>query len=244
MLIIPTLLVPTYSELQNQLKKVDPLFDYAQIDIMDGKLVDNKSFNYNENKNLEKFFSEKCVTKLKFELHLMVKNPIEEIKKWENIKNIFRVIFHIECDDNPVKIIAKIKENGWQAGIALNPKTSLSKITPYLNSIDMVLFMTVIPGKQGSPFVEEVGKKVKELYQSSQSQFSGRTKNTTSSALTINWAGGTLANPPLVAVDGGVNKKTIELIKSWGVNVANVGSALMGASNIKEAYNKLEELME
>lgn len=213
--IIPTLLVPTYQELEKQLKKVEPFFDYAHLDIMDGIFVDNKSFNYNQNKNLKKYFNEEFKTKSKFELHLMVKNPLEEIAKWKEVKNIFRVIFHIEADDNPMETIAKIRKNNWQTGIALNPETPLSKITPYLNLVDVVLFMTVHPGQQGALFLPEVGEKIKQTSQ--------------------------LNIKPVIAIDGGINAKNIALVKSWGVEIFNVGSALMKAENIQEEYNKLKQ---
>ncbi len=214
--IIPAILVSTFSELKKQLKQAWPIFQYVQLDIMDGRFVKNKSFNYNEKNNLEKFFNEEIKTKLKFELHLMVKNPIEEIKRWKNVKNVFRVIFHIESNNEPMKIIAEIKQNGWQIGIALNPKTPITKITPYLNLVDMVLFMTVNPGKQGNPFIEKVKKKITPINQ--------------------------LTDKPIISIDGGVNEKNIKLIKSWGVDVANVGSALMGTEDVEKAYIKLKKL--
>ena len=215
MLIVPTLLVPTYNELAKQLKKVKPFFDYAQLDIMDGQLVENKSFNYNEDRNFSKFFNDEIKIKLKYELHLIVKNPLNEIAKWKKVKNVFRVIFHIEADDDPAKIIAKICANGWQAGIALNPETPLRKITPYLNLIDVVLFMTVHPGQQGASFLPEVGEKIK----------------------IFNTGGGT--TKPIIAVDGGINANNIAMVKSWGVEVFNIGSVLMNAKDIKKAYKEL-----
>ncbi len=217
MQITPTLLVPTYQELEKQLKQVEPFFDYAQLDIMDGQFVDNKSFNYNENRDLSKFFNDETKTKLKYELHLMVQNPLDEIIKWKNVQHVFRVIFHIEADDNPMETIAKIRKNNWQTGIALNPETPLSKITTYLNLIDVVLFMTVHPGQQGALFLPEVGEKIKQTSQ--------------------------LNIKPLIAIDGGINAKNIALVKSWGVEVFNIGSALMKTNNIKKEYQKLKQII-
>jgi len=214
MQIIPTLLVPTYRELTKQLKQTEPLFDYVQLDIMDGVFVNNKSFDYNEpNTDLNQYLNHDLNTDMKFELHLMVKDPLTEIEKWKNIKNVFRVIFHIESDCNPKEVINKIRANCWQAGIAINPGTPLSQIKPYYDIINMVLFMTVVPGKQGNKFVPEVGEKVKKIKQSTKKL--------------------------IIAVDGSVNKDTITEIKSWGVEVFNVGSALMGAEDINKAYKEL-----
>ena len=227
--IIPAILVPTYQELKKQLKQTEPFFDYVQIDIMDGQFVNNKSFNYNDDRDLNKFFNNEIETKLKYELHLMVKNPLDEIAKWEKVKNVFRVIFHIECDDEPMKILAKIKENGWQAGVALNPETPIENILPYLNQIKMLLFMTVHPGKQGNLFVEEVGKKVKKLIDKP--------------PLKLPLIKGEKTNRPIIAVDGGINEKNIALVKSWGVEIFNVGSALMKTNNIEKEHQKLKQII-
>lgn len=186
------------------------LFEYIQIDVMDGKLVDNKSFE-----DIEKIND--LNLGLKYELHLMIKNPLSEIKKWDKIKGVFRVIFHIEGDDDPVKTIEKIKEKGWQVGIALNPETPLEKILPYSDMVDLILFMTVHPGKQGSKFTPEVGEKIKEFVK--------------------------IKNRPLCAVDGSVNPNTIEEISSWGVEIFNVGSAIVTQPNPAQTYRELKKLL-
>lgn len=216
--IIPAILVPTYKELTKQLKKIQHLFAYVQLDIMDGEFVNNKSFNHEENTDLTDFFNKNLTdniltANLKYELHLMVKNPLQEIAQWQNIKNVFRIIFHIEADDGPDEVINKIRGNCWQAGIALNPDTPLKKIMPYLDKISLVLFMTVHPGQQGAIFVRGVKNKIIEFAK--------------------------IPNHPLVAVDGGINQDTIREVKSWGVDIFNVGSALMLNNNIKKTLKTL-----
>lgn len=218
MKIIPTILVANYKELLKQLKKTRHLFDYAQLDIMDGDFVTNRSFNHNEDISLTDYFNKKLaadisMANLKYELHLMVKNPLQEIALWQNIKNVFRVIFHIESADDPDEIINKIRSNCWQVGIALNPNTPLEKIGPYLDKINLVLFMTVHPGRQGATFIKEVKDKVIEF--------------------------GKIPNHPIIAVDGGINKETIKEVKFWGVDIFNIGSALMLSNNIAKALKIL-----
>jgi len=214
--ITPAILVSNFSELEKQLKKIKNIFKNVQLDIMDGVFVDNKSFNFNESKDLSDYFKELNID-TKFELHLMVKNPLEEIEKWKKVKNIFRVIFHIESDNDPNKVITKIKKYDWQTGIAINPTTELDKILPFINDIEVLQFMTVIPGKQGNLFVKEVGEKIQEISK--------------------------LKDKPLIAVDGGVNENNILLIKNWGTDIFNIGSALIGSDNIKEMHDKLNNLI-
>ena len=88
---------------------------------------------------------------------------------------------------------------------------------PFINDIDVLQFMTVVPGKQGNPFVENVGKKIQKI--------------------------GKLDNKPLLAVDGGINEDNIVLIKNWGTDIFNVGSALMNHNDMKEVHDKLCNLI-
>ena len=217
MKIIPAILVSTYNELLEQIQKIETIFDYAQLDIMDGQFVDNKSFNYNERKSLENFFNKKIQSNIKFELHLMVNNPLVEMAKWKKTKNIFRIVFHIEAEDDAMETIATIRKNGWQSGIAINPETDLELVKPYLDKIDVLQFMTVEPGKQGNPFLKNIGKKIKRISH--------------------------LADRPIITIDGGINEKNIKLIQSWGVDIANIGSDLMMSDELEKKYNKLKKLV-
>ncbi|MSU75245.1 MAG: hypothetical protein EXS55_01910, partial [Candidatus Magasanikbacteria bacterium] len=153
MQIIPSILEATFDGFVTKLRRVEPYFPFIQVDVMDGKFVDNTSFpEVEKTRDLE--------TMLKFELHLMVCDPISEMKKWEGNGKIFRVLFPIEVG-NAKTIITFIRKHGWEAGLVLNPDTELVAVAPYFSLVDLVLFMTVYPGKQGQPFVEKVKDKIK-----------------------------------------------------------------------------------
>ncbi len=208
--IAPAILVSTFDEFVKNVEKINGIFSYAQIDVMDGKFVSAKSFPEIEKINA-------VPTNLKWEVHLMVQEPFTEMKKWTNVKNVFRVLFHIESSNTPHECIDFAKKNGWQVGLVLNPGTPLSTIKPYISEIDVVMFMTVVPGKQGNPFVPAVGEKIKEFV--------------------------ALKRRPLCAVDGAVSMATIPLLKNWGVEIFNVGSALMKANDTRKAYTELQTLL-
>ncbi len=209
-LLAPTILVPTFEQFAEQIRRVEGLFDYAQIDVMDGKFVNNFSFPEIERIN-------ELNSLLKWELHLMVARPLIEMKKWAGVKNVFRVIFAIEAEDSPTECIAFAREQGWQVGTMLKPKTPLSAVEPYLDQLDVVLFMTVEPGHQGNPFLPEVGEKIKVFT--------------------------ALSKRPTCAVDGGVSAETIPLLKSWGVEIFNVGSALLREADTQIAYYTLTQAL-
>lgn len=212
-MIIPAILVKTFAEFETQAKKLS-FSPIIQIDVMDGKFVANKSFEEVEKINGLNLKNE-------WELHLMVEHPLAELEKWKNVRNILRVIFHLECQDNTEQTIEAIKKCGFEAGIAINPETGVQRIHPFLKDIEVVLFMTVHPGMQGAPFVPSVEKHVKKLNKIlSERNFR-----------------------PQIAVDGAIKLENIEKVKKWGVNNFCVGSAIVGSPDPKEAFNQLNKLI-
>lgn len=182
-----------------------------QIDIMDGQFVASQSFSDLERIN-------ELNSPAKFEIHLMVKHPLIWIAKLKEVKNITRVIFHIESDDDPKKCLDEIIKNGWKAGIAIKAETPLEKVSPYYDIVDEILFMTVNPGQQGGEFLPSVREKI------------------------LNFTA--LQNRPLCAVDGGLNETNILEVKDWGVEIFGIGSAIAKTANPAKEYYKFMSLIE
>ena len=202
--VIPSLIAKNQKELNERFSKIKSQFRIFQLDVMDGKFVKNKSLMFNFKLPKGKF---------KYEAHLMVKNPkVWIIKNWKKADTI---IFHIESTNDSKYLIKLIKSKKRKVGIAINPKTNVKKIIPFLNSIDMILIMTVTPGKYGSKFLPNVLKKVKEIRK---------------------------LKPKLnIEVDGGINNKTIARAKKAGANRFILGSYLQKSKNVKKAKGKLIE---
>lgn len=210
MQIIPSILVSTFEEFERQVRRFESLFPSIQIDVMDGRFVPNTSF-----REIERVKDIK--TALRYELHLMVEKPVEEMRRWQTTDPVFRVLFHAETE-NVERSISFAKKEGWEIGLALNPETPLSAAEKYLSSLDVLQFMAVRPGRQGSPFIPEVKEKIR--------------------AFTA------LPKRPLCAVDGAVNKDTIRGLKDIGVDIVYPGSALGGAEDAKKAYEELKAALE
>ena len=172
--------------IKENLKKLDKLdIDYFHIDIMDGKFVQNKTWEYNEIKNnLEN-------TKHKKDIHLMVEDIKKYIDEFKNL-NPEIITFHYEATDNPLEIIEYIKKNNIKAGISIKPETEVNKIKPFLKDVDLVLVMSVEPGKGGQKYIENSTNKINELKQL-------RTKNN------YNY---------IIEVDGGINNETKDKAKN------------------------------
>ncbi len=141
-------------DLKDTIKKIDETdADYIHVDVMDGEFVSNKTFNYDEIKDILKN------TKKSLDIHLMVSNPIDYILKYKNLKPEF-ITIHSEINKNIYDLIDLIKSYNIKVGISIKPKTSIEQIEKYLKYIDNVLIMSVEPGLGGQKFMDSVLYKI------------------------------------------------------------------------------------
>ena len=135
--------------------------DYYHIDIMDGKFVE---------KNTEEMMYEytntiKQISNIPLDVHFMVEDIQTNIDKYIPF-NPSIITFHYEAcknDEEVIKFINYIKENGIKPAISIKPNTSIEVIKKFLPMLHMVLIMTVEPGKGGQKLIPETVEKVKEL---------------------------------------------------------------------------------
>jgi len=203
--IIPSIIAKSQKELNNRINNVKKHVSLIQLDVMDGKFVPNNSLCFNF--KLPR-------TKAKFEAHLMVKNPEKWIKK--NYRKVETIIIHYESNnlEESLTLAKKLKK---KIGIALNPRTKIEKIIPYLNKIDQVLILTVIPGFYGSKFLPNNLAKVRKLR-----KLKPRLK---------------------IEVDGGISPKTIKAVDKAGANLFISGSYTVDSENPAKALKTLKSLL-
>lgn len=154
-IIIPAILTNDLRDLKNKLKKIEGLVPWVQIDIMDGRFVDNVSC---EIKNLPKNITKN----FRLEVHLMVSNPWRYFQDCQKI-GAEKVFFHEEAAEDLKSALEKAKKFNFKIGVAINPATPIEKIKPYLNEINYVLLLAVSPGFQSQKFMPVVLSKIKEL---------------------------------------------------------------------------------
>ena len=165
---------------------------YFHIDVMDNMFVSQYSFSYQEVIELSSL-SEK-----QLDVHLMHNNPLSYIEKIKDLKNIEYITIHLEIDKDIKYILNKIKDYGYKRGLSIKPNTNIDKIKPYLDDIDLILVMTVEPGYGGQPFLEDSPNRIKEIKRLIKDR------------------------DILLEVDGGINNKTLNLVKE--ADIAVVGS--------------------
>jgi len=123
---------------------------------MDGHFVPNITIGPEVIKKLRKY------TSLPFDVHLMI-SPVDNLIKNFAEAGADIITIHPEATNNLSESIKKIKSYGKKAGVSLNPETTINKVMPILNMIDLVLIMSVNPGFAGQKFIKETLEKVKIL---------------------------------------------------------------------------------
>ncbi|CAH8494418.1 unnamed protein product [Schistosoma turkestanicum] len=132
--------------------------DYLHLDVMDGHFVPNITIGHPVVACLRKNLPSKTF----LDLHMMVSNP----EKWiENMKaaGASQYTFHLESTDNVMQCIHKIREADMKVGLGIKPNTLVTELLPYIDSVDMILIMTVEPGFGGQKFMANMLSKVKYL---------------------------------------------------------------------------------
>ncbi len=209
-IISPSIIAGDFSKLDREIKEIEELgITRLHLDIMDGNFVPNLTFGPLLVEGIRK------LTSMHLECHLMINNTKQFINEYISAGGDTIIVHkenNLDIDDN----INEINRQGVKSGIAFNPDTPINSILPFVKKIDLVLIMSVFPGFCGQSFIESTLQ--------SMSEFVNQKK----------------INPKLhVAVDGGVNIKTIKKVFDTGVDISIVGSGLLGASDRKTRYKEL-----
>ena len=128
----------------------------VHLDVMDGHFVPNLSYGAPVAADWRK------VTDFPFDTHLMIADPGRYLDDFVKA-GCDVIIVHIEVLPDPVPLLRRIRDAGCRASLCLNPPTPLSAITPYLDEVDDVLVMSVMPGFGGQKFDPSVLDKVRAL---------------------------------------------------------------------------------
>ena len=212
--IAPSLLSADKEHLKDEILKVEALgCEFIHWDIIDGIFVPNKSFPVSAVKENAK------VHKMVNDVHIMVADPMNVAPEFIEAGADY-VTFHFEalaCPKCCKKLIDKIHSMGCKAGISIKPKTNVKVLKELVQYVDLVLVMSVEPGKGGQAFIPSALGKIKKLRK---------------------WIDKENLNC-LIEVDGGINDVTGQKCRKAGVDILVAGSYLYGHDDIKERVESL-----
>ena len=206
--ISPSILSADFSKLGDEIKDLEKAgADLIHIDVMDGHFVPNITIGPEVINKLRKY------TLLPFDVHLMI-SPVHNFIKNFADAGADIITIHPEATNDLVSSIKKIKSYNKKAGVSLNPETSVDKVLPVINSIDLVLVMSVNPGFGGQKFMKETLEKVKILR-----------KEIDSKKLKTQ-----------IEIDGGINFENAKMASEAGVDILVSGTTIFkeNGGNLKK----------
>src|SRR3989344_4259406 len=211
--VIPALLCKTEGDFEEKFTKLSSFSDLIHVDVADGIAVPNRTVSLRT--ILETNTNSRLI------IHMMVEDPANHLVAIRHLpQNIEEVIIHPEFTPNIYEVITYLKEQEIAVSLTLSPLMKdhmvLAEITQYLELIKNVMFMPIIPGYSGQPFRESVLADI----ESARKLFPNLT----------------------IAIDGGINPKT--LLKSYfvGVRIFYASSFVLRSSDPEKALEELRSV--
>jgi ribulose-phosphate 3-epimerase len=157
--IAPSILASNFAKLGDEIRAVEEGgADVIHVDVMDGHFVPNISIGIPVVESLRK------ATQLPLDVHLMIERPEEYIDDFVKA-GANRVLVHEEATVHLNRALAMIREQGAEAGAAINPATPIAMLAEVLDKVDTVLVMSVNPGFGGQQFIPGAFEKIRQLNQ-------------------------------------------------------------------------------
>ncbi len=155
--IAPSVLAADFANLGQQVRDATAAgADLIHVDVMDGRFVPNISLGEVVVDAIRRS------TDLPLNIHLMILEP-------DNLLPCFmkaptdQIIVHAEACRHLHRTVCRIKDEGKQVGVAINPGTPVYVLEEVLPFLDIALVMTVNPGFGGQNFIPKALDKVKRL---------------------------------------------------------------------------------
>ncbi len=209
--IAPSILSADFTRLAEEISAIrEGGATILHFDVMDGRFVPNITIGLPVLKSVRK------ATEMTIDCHLMIVEPNRYAAEFVRA-GADMVSVHVEADPHLQRTLTAIREAGGQAGIAINPATSLTALEEALPDADFILLMSVNPGFGGQQFIANSLSKLRRL--SAMIEERGL--------------------PTRIEIDGGIDAKNIKTVVESGAEIIVAGSAVFGGGKPTEAVKEL-----
>ena len=215
--IAPSILSADFSRLGEDVKSViDAGADIVHFDVMDNHYVPNLTIGPLVCSALRSFGIKEII-----DVHLMIK-PVDRIIPDFAEAGADYITFHPEASDHVDRTINLIRENGCKPGLVLNPASSLTYLDNCIDSIDMILLMSVNPGFGGQKFIDSTLNKITKVR-----SLIDKTDNDIR-----------------LEVDGGINIDNIADVAKAGADTFVAGSAIFNSNDYVETIKSMKDKLQ
>ena len=214
-LIAPSILAADFGNLQRDIEMINQSeADWVHFDVMDGNFVPNISFGFPILEVVKKHAQKPL------DVHLMINNPESYIEGFAR-GGASVITVHYEATNHLHRLIEQIKEAGCQAGVSVNPHTSVSLLEDVAGDADLFLIMSVNPGFGGQKFITNSLRRISTLKEI-------LVKNNSKARIEI---------------DGGVNIQNAPDILRAGADVLVAGSFVFKSENPLDTIKQLKNVI-
>ena len=204
--ISPSLYSADLLDIRNVLSRLEG-FEHLHLDIDDGNFVRGISFGMDIVEPISK------ATDIPLDAHLEVLNPMDYVLPLCEA-GVEQIVAHIEALPFPSLFLSTVHKMGKKAGLALNIKTPVSVLEPYIDQLDCVFIVSVEADVDGLPFRPGVLKKIRDAHAMLPKEIS-------------------------IWVDGGVNESNLKAVIDAGADAIVQGRAVFKAPDPNAAYQRL-----